>query len=85
LSRIPQGSVFRACALGLLHKRHARKHSILSDCSFELKSTSFCVVTLTNRPASLYKVGNLQAEPTYMVLMAPLAAPRIIHQPNKCT
>jgi hypothetical protein len=31
LSRIPQGSVFRACALGLLHKRHARKHSILSD------------------------------------------------------
>jgi hypothetical protein len=50
-----------------------------------LKSTSFCIATITNRPASLYKVGNLQAELTYMVFMAPLAAPRITRQPHKCT
>jgi hypothetical protein len=81
LSRIPKGSVFRACALGLLHKRHARKHRILSDCSGKLKSTRFYAMTLTTRPAPLYTVGNLQAEPTYV----PLAAPRMTRQPNKCT
>jgi hypothetical protein len=68
--------LFRACALGLLHKRHARKHKILSDCSCKLKSIRFCAMTLTNRPAPLYTVGNLQAEPTYVVFMVPLAAPR---------
>ena len=76
LRRIPQGSLFRACALGVLHKRHARKHKILSDCSCKLKSIRFCAMTLTNRPAPLYTVGNLQAEPTYVVFMVPLAAPR---------